>query len=78
MIPVGDDNSDRERWPAVTAVFIAINIAAFLYEASLPDRQLLQFVYSYAVVPATRSSRVSIRSATTCRRRSICRSSRRW
>lgn len=54
MFPIGDDNSDRERWPAVTAVLIAINVAIFLYQSSLDasaPRALVEFVNRWGVVP---------------------------
>ena len=54
MLPIGDDNRDRERWPVVTTVLIALNVAAFLYELSLDGgggRDLLLFVHRWAVVP---------------------------
>jgi membrane associated rhomboid family serine protease len=54
MFPVGDDNRDRERWPVVTAVLIAINVAAFLFELSLQSRSpaaLAEMIQRWAVVP---------------------------
>src|SRR5262249_55316451 len=35
MLPIGDDNSDRERWPIVTAGLVVLNVVVFLYELSL-------------------------------------------
>src|SRR5215475_4198942 len=52
MLPLADDNSDRERWPVVTAVLIGLNVVAFLYETSLSPRELNAFIYQWAVVPA--------------------------
>jgi rhomboid family protein len=54
MLPLGDDNSDRERWPVVTAVLIAVNVLAFLYELSLQssgDVELATFIQRWSVVP---------------------------
>jgi membrane associated rhomboid family serine protease len=54
MFPVGDDNRDRERWPVVTAVLIAVNVAAFLFELSLQSRSpvaLAEMIQRWAVVP---------------------------
>jgi membrane associated rhomboid family serine protease len=51
MLPLSDDNSDRERWPIVTAVLIALNVVVFLYETSLGERDLTRFIYRWAVVP---------------------------
>ncbi len=54
MLPIGDDNHDRQRWPIVTALFVAANVVAFFYELSLGEadgQQLAQFVQSWGVVP---------------------------
>jgi len=54
MLPLGDDNRDRERWPVVTAILIAVNVAAFLYELSLDSRnpqELVELIHRWAVVP---------------------------
>jgi membrane associated rhomboid family serine protease len=52
MLPLADDNSDRERWPVVTAILIALNAVVFLYETSLSPRELNGFIYRWAVIPA--------------------------
>jgi membrane associated rhomboid family serine protease len=54
MFPIGDDNSDRERWPFVTVAFIALNVLVFLYELYLENsapRDLLLLIHGWAVVP---------------------------
>jgi membrane associated rhomboid family serine protease len=54
MLPLGDDNSDRERWPVVTAVLVVVNVVAFLYELSLQGQSpyaLVKFIESWGVVP---------------------------
>jgi membrane associated rhomboid family serine protease len=54
MFPVGDDNRDRERWPIVTAVFIALNVAAFLFELSLQGRSahaVAELIQRWGTVP---------------------------
>jgi membrane associated rhomboid family serine protease len=54
MIPLGDDNSDRERWPVVTALLIALNVVVFLYQTSLnarSDTALVEFVNRWGVIP---------------------------
>ena len=54
MFPIGDDNSDRERWPAVTATLVAINVAVFLYELLLDGRDpyaLVEFIHRWGVIP---------------------------
>lgn len=54
MLPLGDDNTDRRRWPIVTATFIAANLAAWIYELhvlSQGEVQLQAFVTQWGVVP---------------------------
>ncbi len=54
MFPIGDDNSDRERWPVVTAALIAVNLAAFLYELSVQGQSpiaLVEMIHRWGVVP---------------------------
>ena len=52
MIPLRDDNPTRTfSW--VTILLIALNVAAFLYELSLPTRQGLEaFFADFALIPA--------------------------
>jgi len=50
MIPLR--SSERHYTPAtVTLVIIAINVAVFLYELSLPSYSLNRFIVSYGIVP---------------------------
>ena len=50
MIPLSDDDSDRETFPFVNYIFIAINILVFIvYQKFGSD---INFTYSYATVPA--------------------------
>ncbi|MBI4510490.1 MAG: rhomboid family intramembrane serine protease [Deltaproteobacteria bacterium] len=54
MIPIGDENWDRQRWPIVTALFILANVVLFLYEVSLQElgpRALQAFIARWGVVP---------------------------
>ncbi len=54
MFPIGDDNRDRERWPVVTAILIAVNVLVFLYELSVQSRdpyQLVELINRWGVVP---------------------------
>lgn len=51
MIPLRDVIPSRT-FPGVTVALIALNSLVFLYEASLPDRQLTAFVNRWALVPA--------------------------
>jgi membrane associated rhomboid family serine protease len=51
MIPLRDVIPSRT-FPFFTVTFIVLNSIAFLYELSLPDRTLEQFIFVYGVVPA--------------------------
>ena len=55
MVPLRDDNPITIT-PYVTYALIAANILVFLYELTLPDRQLTQFFYSWAVIPCQLSN----------------------
>lgn len=50
MIPLKDLNPTR-RTPAVTYLFIALNVAVFLYEFSLSSEAQQDLVYRFGVVP---------------------------
>jgi membrane associated rhomboid family serine protease len=50
MIPIGDDPR-RRTFPIITVGLILVNIAVFLYEVSLPNRQLQGFIQSVGTVP---------------------------
>jgi membrane associated rhomboid family serine protease len=51
MIPIRD-NITTERIPVVTVVLIVINALVFLYEATLPEDQLIAFLFHYGYIPA--------------------------
>jgi membrane associated rhomboid family serine protease len=50
MIPLGDDNRFRRRFPGVTYGLIALNVAVFLVELGQPDPQA--FLVQWGAVPA--------------------------
>lgn len=50
MLPIGDDNSDRIRIPFVNYCFIALNLFVFFYFQQMGSN--IDFIYSYAAVPA--------------------------
>ncbi len=50
MIPLRDLNPARS-FPAITAALIIANVLVFLYQISMPVRQLNQFVLAYALKP---------------------------
>ena len=55
MIPLGDDNWDRQRWPVVTAGLVVVNVLVFLYELALTnsggERALSSFIVSWGIIP---------------------------
>ena len=52
MIPVSDEDAVRKRlFPLINLALIAINIIVFVYELSLPRRQLEAFVAAFGVTP---------------------------
>ncbi|MBI3915361.1 MAG: rhomboid family intramembrane serine protease, partial [Chloroflexi bacterium] len=50
MIPIGDSNPLR-RAPVVNWLLIGLNVLFFLYEISLPARQLDRLILNFGVVP---------------------------
>jgi membrane associated rhomboid family serine protease len=54
MLPIGDDNSDRQRRPILTAALLCVNVVAFIYEWSIGSqspRLLNAFIAQWGVVP---------------------------
>jgi len=51
VIPLKDDNPTR-RFPWVTVLLIVVNLAVFLFEASLATQSLNAFVTEWGLVPA--------------------------
>jgi membrane associated rhomboid family serine protease len=51
LIPLYDDNPTR-RFPVMTVGLIVVNVLVFLYELSLGDEALVQFVYAAGFLPA--------------------------
>jgi len=50
VIPIKDDNPTRHL-PWVTIALIALNVAVFIYESSLGDAALVQFITEWGFVP---------------------------
>jgi membrane associated rhomboid family serine protease len=50
MIPIRDD-APKAVTPYVTYILIALNTLVFLFEVSLPARDLNRFIYQFGVVP---------------------------
>lgn len=51
MIPLFDRAGKRRRWPVMTLLLIAINVAVFAYELSLPATALGCVVHDYGAIP---------------------------
>ena len=63
MLPIGDDNRDRLRWPIVTAVLIGVNVAAFLFTLSVGsggERAVQLFITKWGVVPLEYASHADL------------------
>jgi len=52
MFPIGDDKLHGARTPYMTWLFILFNVILFIYELTLSQVQLEQFITEYGVVPA--------------------------
>ena len=50
MIPIRDDNPRRLQ-PIVTVLFIAINIAVFIYQMTLSQEEYAKFLYAFGAIP---------------------------
>jgi membrane associated rhomboid family serine protease len=61
MIPLRDVIPSRTT-PYITVTIILLNAVAWLYEVSLPPRELERFLYFYGVVPASFSASTLITS----------------
>jgi membrane associated rhomboid family serine protease len=59
VLPLGDDNTGRVLFPAVTIALIAVNIVVFLIEISQGTR-IEGFFQTWAVVPAEYSARTDL------------------
>ncbi len=51
MIPLFDRAGKRRRWPIITLLLIALNIAVFAYEVSLPAKALSCVIHDYGALP---------------------------
>ena len=52
MFPIGDENAGTILKPIVNWTLIAICVAVFVYEFTLPPRALEAFFFQYGVIPA--------------------------
>ena len=51
MIPLFDRAGKRRRWPVMTLLLFAINVAVFAYELSLPVQALSCLIHDYGAIP---------------------------
>jgi membrane associated rhomboid family serine protease len=51
VIPIADEAGRRHRFPFIMILILLANVAVFIYQISLPERQLEQFVLRYALIP---------------------------
>jgi membrane associated rhomboid family serine protease len=51
LIPIGDDDRGQHRTPFVVIALVLANIAVFIYQLTLPEAELMRFIYGYGVTP---------------------------
>ncbi len=51
MLPIGDDNRGGRGLPVITVALIVINALVFLYEITLKETALNDFIFTYGVIP---------------------------
>lgn len=51
LIPIGDTDPPRQRFPLFVLTFLLINIAVFIYQVSLGTDGFAEFVYRYGATP---------------------------
>jgi membrane associated rhomboid family serine protease len=51
LFPIGDDNIDRGHPPVFSYLFLAVNIAVFIFQAQLPEGKSASFVETYGAIP---------------------------
>jgi membrane associated rhomboid family serine protease len=51
MIPLFDRAGRRQRWPLMTLLLVAVNVAVFAYEISLPAQALTCLIHDYSAIP---------------------------
>lgn len=52
MLPIGDDNPGKRGLPYMTILLVIINVLVYVYENSLPQRDLANFVMTWGMIPA--------------------------
>jgi membrane associated rhomboid family serine protease len=66
MLPIGDENAGQHRRPYVVQALLVVNIAIFLYQLTLSERELFDFIYRWGVVPAYVSEGDRLYTLITC------------
>ncbi len=51
LFPIGDDNIDRGHAPIFSYLFLAANIAIFIFQAQMPEGKSASFVETYGAIP---------------------------
>jgi membrane associated rhomboid family serine protease len=51
VLPIGDEHNGRVRTPYVTYTLIAINVLIFLFQITLPERALTEFIFQWGAIP---------------------------
>ena len=51
MLPIGDDNRFRRRFPLVTWTLIVLNALVFVYAWQLGQQRFIEFTYAFGTVP---------------------------
>jgi membrane associated rhomboid family serine protease len=51
LFPIGDDNIDRGHPPIFSYLFLAVNIAVFVFQTQMPTGKAASFVETYGAIP---------------------------
>ena len=60
MFPIGDENNGRRLTPFVNYTLIAINVLVFFYQITLPEPELVEFIYRWGAIPREISAGVDL------------------
>jgi membrane associated rhomboid family serine protease len=60
VFPIGDENNGRKLTPFVNYTLIALNVLVFLYQITLPERDLYDFIYRWGAIPREISAGVDL------------------
>jgi membrane associated rhomboid family serine protease len=51
VFPIGDEHNGRRLTPVVNFTLIALNVLVFLYEVSLSEPRLVEFIFDWGAIP---------------------------